>query len=204
MTERLPELEEEVRDVPLRALGRDLLGSAFRFAPLGQEVLCLHTGELEAAEPVPVRLHSSCITGEVFGSGRCDCDWQLRNAIDHIASVGRGIVVYLPGQDGRGSGLPTLLRSFLLMDQGMTSAKAFAAIGRPQDRRDYRLAVKALRFMGVERLRLITNNPLKLNALTKAGFEVDGRIPSLMDTDDPKLLQYLNAKTELGHMIEER
>ena len=191
------------RDVSVRVNGHELLMSAFA-GDKGTEIVCVHLGDLEAAGPVPVRLHSGCLMGEVFDSGRCDCAWQLRQAIDLIATQGRGAVVYVPLQDGRGAGIGALLGSYELMDRGMSSAQAFQALGHPLDQRDYGPAVEVLCQLGVSEAIAITNNPEKVRALESAGIAVRERLPSVMADGSPLIREYLRGKAmDFGHLIEE-
>jgi GTP cyclohydrolase II len=170
--------DEEVRDVPLRVFGHELRASAFDFGRHGGEVICLHVGGLAAPEPLLVRVHSACLPGEVLGSDRCDCAAQLRSAVELIAAAGRGLIVYVPRHDGRGAGIVTLLRSLVLMDEGLTSAAAFARLGVPVDSRDYGAATAALERLGVKDVVLITDNAQKVAALEAAGVRVHRCIPA--------------------------
>jgi 3,4-dihydroxy 2-butanone 4-phosphate synthase / GTP cyclohydrolase II len=181
--------------------------SAFKvkYGTQTSEFATLHVGEVSEDEAlgIPVRIHSGCITGEVFGDLRCDCAWQFKHAIQLISTASKGVVVYLPQHEGRGNGLLQKVRSFRLMNSGLSSAQAFVTMGIPLEVREYAPAMEALRRLGVQRLRLITNNPAKLDAARQYGFEVVGRIPSIVETTDPKLLEYLESKkTQLGHLIE--
>lgn len=192
-----------VRDVPLTVFGHDLLASC-RPARGGGELLCLHLGDFERLGSLPVRIHSGCLTGEVLDSDRCDCAWQLRHAVDIIAAAGRGVIVYLQRQDGRGAGLAALLRSFELMDRGLTSAEAFAALGEPQDRRTYVEAVEVLCELGVRDVDAITNNPHKLDAMRRGGLRVRRRVPSVVPPSHPRAARYFRNKTGLGHLVDRK
>jgi GTP cyclohydrolase II len=153
-------------------------------------------------EPTIVRVHSGCITGEVFHDVHCDCSWQLHHALELIAKSSLGVLVYLPTHEGRGNGLLEKIKSFRLIDEGLTTAQAFTALGIPLDTRDYSAALAVLHRLGVRRMNLITNNPEKLNAARQSGLEVVSRIPSVVPTKDRILLEYLEGKKrDFGHLI---
>ncbi len=193
-----------VRDVPLRVFEREMLASVFAFGQERREILCLHIGDLRTPSAIPVRIHSGCVTGEVFGSERCDCAWQLRHAVEVIDEARCGVVAYAPSQDGRGAGLVTLLRSFPLTNAGMSTAEAFEKLGAVVDRRDYSHALAALKLLGIGYASLITNNPDKLAAVESAGIRLGPRIPSVMPTSDSRVRKYLRSKRdELGHLMED-
>ncbi|MDW8059622.1 MAG: bifunctional 3,4-dihydroxy-2-butanone-4-phosphate synthase/GTP cyclohydrolase II [Thermomicrobium sp.] len=167
----------------------------------GDEIdLALVMGTLKSDEPVLVRLHSECLTGDVFGSQRCDCGPQLENAMQRIASEGRGVIVYLR-QEGRGIGLLNKLRAYHLQDRGLDTVEANLQLGFPADLRDYREAAIILRDLGVERIRLMTNNPRKVAALEDLGFTVVERVPiELPPTEHNR--RYLQTKRDkLGHLV---
>ena len=146
-------------------------------------------------QPVPVRLHSSCITGDLFGSLRCDCGDQLHQAIDHLAQTG-GVLVYL-SQEGRGTGLANKLRAYRLQDDGLDTIEADQHLGFRGDERDYSVAVAMLRALGIDRITLLTNNPGKLFALRQGGIEVAGRQPLIAPVNRHNL-RYVQTKRERG------
>ena len=155
------------------------------------------------AEPVLVRVHSECLTGDVFGSRRCDCGPQLHEAMRRIVAVGRGVVVYLCGHEGRGIGIGHKLRAYELQDQGFDTVDANVELGLPVDDRDYAAGAAILLELGVERVRLLTNNPAKTTALTAHGVEVVTREPLVTPVHDDNAA-YLRSKQErLGHRYEE-
>jgi GTP cyclohydrolase II len=155
------------------------------------------------ATGIPVRIHSGCLTGEVFGHMGCDCAWQFNHALKLISAASKGVVVYLPHHEGRGNGLFQKVKSFRLMNEGLSSEQAFSKMGIPLDARDYTVAMVVLRRLGLQRIRLITNSPAKLEAARHYGFEVVERIPTIVETIDARLLEYLEAKrTHQGHLIE--
>lgn len=195
-------VDQLARDVHFDAFGHDLLMSVFR-AESQSEIVCLHLGDLASAPPLPVRLHSSCLPAEAFGSQRCDCAWQLQYAVDFIAAAGRGAVLYLPHHDGRGAGVSVLLRSYELMDRGMSSAEAFAALSHPADQRDYSGATAVLRFLGVRQVLLLTNSPQKIAALRSAGIGVRKRLPIVMPDRNGHVLRSMRSKvSDFGHVID--
>lgn len=146
-----------------------------------------------------VRIHSECITGEAFGSKKCDCGPQLHRALEMISEKG-GHLVYLR-QEGRGIGLINKLRAYYLQDQGMNTLDANLHLGFKGDERDYSTGVEVLKLLGVDRLNLITNNPLKLDYLINAGIEIEKRIPLIIPAE-PQNIHYLNVKRDLmGHLL---
>ena len=169
----------------------------------GTEHLALVLGDLAAAGPdVLVRMHSECLTGDVFGSHRCDCGTQLEAAMAAIAAEGRGAVLYLRGHEGRGIGLVSKLRAYQLQDGGADTVDANTELGLPVDAREYSTGAQMLTDLGVHSLRLLTNNPAKVDGLAGFGLEVTGRVglPSLPTAHN---LRYLTAKRDrLGHHIE--
>ena len=199
-------IKDEVISVPFRSLDWDFFISVFQIehAAKTHECVCLHLGDLSKSEAngIPVRIHSGCLTSEVFKSSRCDCEWQLKDSLKFIHEALKGVLIYVPEHEGRGNGLLQKVKSFQLMDNGLTSAEAFAALGIPQDTRDYTPAIATLYRLGVTRIQLITNNPAKIKAAQSSGLEVVDRIPSVMQTTDPEVLSYLKSKRkQLGHLI---
>jgi len=155
------------------------------------------------AQEILVRMHSECLTGDVFGSQRCDCGAQLNAAMAAIAAEGRGIVLYLRGHEGRGIGLLAKLRAYQLQDGGADTVEANLALGLPADAREYSTGAQMLTDLGVRSLRLLTNNPAKLSGLSGFGIEVTGRValPVAPTADN---LRYLIAKRDrLGHQLDD-
>jgi len=172
----------------------------FRDAIGGSSVAVI-VGSPDLHEPVPLRLHSACLTGDVFGSRRCDCGDQLRLALRRLEEQGGGIILYLE-QEGRGLGLANKMRAYQLQDAGLDTIDANSALGFDDDERDYGVAVRMLQILGVKRVKLLTNNPAKLDGLTQAGIEVSGRIPlhGPVNSDNRR---YLTAKaTRAGHKLD--
>ncbi|HEY7013361.1 MAG TPA: bifunctional 3,4-dihydroxy-2-butanone-4-phosphate synthase/GTP cyclohydrolase II [Streptosporangiaceae bacterium] len=172
----------------------------------GTEHLALVLGDISdpgEAGGVLVRMHSECLTGDVFGSQRCDCGAQLNAAMAAIAAEGRGIVLYLRGHEGRGIGLLAKLRAYQLQDGGADTVEANLALGLPADAREYSTGAQMLADMGVRSLRLLTNNPAKLSGLSGFGIEVTGRV-ALPVAPTPDNLRYLIAKRDrLGHQLDD-
>jgi GTP cyclohydrolase II len=170
----------------------------------GDDPVAVIVGAPNLSVPVPVRIHSACLTGDVFGSRRCDCGDQLRLALARLHEAGGGIILYL-AQEGRGVGLANKMRTYKLQDAGLDTVDANNALGFDDDERDYGVAVRMLQMLGATRVMLLTNNPNKLDSLTKAGIEVFGRMPleTPLTADNRR---YLTAKAEraghhLGHAI---
>ncbi len=177
----------------------DILG--YREERGGQEHVALVCGDLRPTVPMLVRIHSECLTGEVFGSLRCDCRAQLELALEKIAGEGIGVLVYLRGHEGRGIGLVNKLRAYALQDRGRDTVCANSDLGLPIDARDYTVAVQILRDLGIQQLRLMTNNPLKLRALEESGLTITERVP-LMAAPTSDNQSYLLAKElKLGHLL---
>jgi GTP cyclohydrolase II len=175
--------------------------SAYAVEGVEGELICLSLGDLSSGSAPLVRLHSECLTGDVLGSLRCDCGQQLQASLEMVAAEKRGLLVYLP-QEGRGIGLVNKLRAYGLQDQGLDTIDANLALGLPVDGREYRTAAKLLLEMGLKRLRLITNNPAKCEALEAAGIKVVQRIPVAIPPN-PSNRAYLRTKARrLGHLLE--
>ena len=163
------------------------------------EHLALVYGDLSGDEPVLTRVHSECLTGDVFGSQRCDCGPQLDEALAAVVAAGRGVVVYLRGHEGRGIGLVAKLEAYALQDAGRDTVDANLDLGLPADARHYGAASQVLRDLGVEHVRLLTNNPEKSEALADFGVAVDAQLP-LTPRPNPHNLRYLHTKRDrMGH-----
>lgn len=166
----------------------------------GKEHLAITLGYLAAGDPPLVRIHSECLTGDALFSLRCDCGFQLEAALAAIAQVGRGAILYLR-QEGRGIGLGNKIRAYALQDTGLDTVAANHQLGFPADAREYGLAVQLLRHMHLTRIRLMTNNPRKFDALVRDGIEVVAREP-LQSGLNSHNEAYLRAKAvKLGHWL---
>jgi 3,4-dihydroxy 2-butanone 4-phosphate synthase/GTP cyclohydrolase II len=149
-----------------------------------------------------VRVHSECLTGDVFGSMRCDCGVQLDSALEQVANAGRGVVVYLRGHEGRGIGLGHKLRAYSLQDEGRDTVEANVELGFPADSREYGIGSQVLVDLGVTTMRLMTNNPAKYGGLEGYGLEIVERVP-LHVTPNHENISYLRTKQDkLGHLLD--
>ncbi len=173
---------------------------AFRPQDGGLEHLAILIGEPPRHLPVLARVHSQCFTGDLLGSLRCDCGDQLRGAIAEIAKAGSGVVLYLP-QEGRGIGLVNKLRAYALQDEGLDTIEANEALGFGDDERIYLAAAAMLQALGFERVRLLTNNPEKVEALRHCGVQVIERVPHVFPSNDHSA-RYLRTKAvRAGHLL---
>lgn len=179
----------------------------------GESQLCLYTnnrdekehlalvfGDIYEQPDVLVRVHSECFTGDVLGSRRCDCGEQLRHAMCQIAEEGTGVLIYLR-QEGRGIGLLDKLRAYNLQDQGYDTVEANLALGHQADERDYTIAARILKDLGAQSVRLLTNNPLKIEHLNDLGIPVKERVP-VEPTVTPENAEYLHTKVQrMNHLL---
>lgn len=166
----------------------------------GKEHVALVKGNVDTNEPILIRVHSECLTGDVFGSNRCDCGPQLHAALSHIREEGKGILLYMR-QEGRGIGLINKLKAYQLQEQGYDTVEANQQLGFKADLRTYEISAQILRDLGVNKVRVLTNNPRKITSLTEYGVQVVERVPLQMSPrKDNK--QYLQTKKEkLGHLL---
>jgi 3,4-dihydroxy 2-butanone 4-phosphate synthase/GTP cyclohydrolase II len=174
--------------------------SAFRQTTNDQVHLALVLGEIEPDSPVLVRVHSSCMTGDIFGSFRCDCGPQLHSAMEQIQQAGKGIVLYM-NQEGRGIGILNKLKAYQLQEQGLDTVEANLKLGFSMDDRDYGVGAQILRALGAKQLRLLTNNPKKRAGLLGYGLEIVENIP-LEIPSNPHNQSYLETKRDkMGHLL---
>ena len=165
-----------------------------------EELVALVMGDIHSAPPI-VRIHSQCLTGDVFGSLRCDCRLQLEMALGKIAKAGAGILLY-EQQEGRGIGLMAKLKAYQLQDQGMDTVEANVELGFAADCRAYELPAEVLKLLGVKSVRLMTNNPEKVSALESAGIVVAERLSAEVEPQE-SFAGYLKTKQEkMGHILE--
>ena len=171
---------------------------------VGDSQAAIIVGKPDFTNPVPVRLHSACLTGDVFGSRRCDCGDQLRLALARIEELGGGVILYL-AQEGRGLGLANKMRTYQLQDEGLDTFDANATLGFDDDERDYGVPAHMLRMLNCTRIVLLTNNPTKLDGLTTAGIEIAGRmqIDAPINADNRRYMKAKAARAEhrLDHLM---
>jgi GTP cyclohydrolase II len=169
---------------------------------VGSSPVAIIVGEPDFSAPVAVRVHSACLTGDVFGSRRCDCGAQLKLAITQLSESGGGVVLYLE-QEGRGLGLANKMRAYELQDGGLDTMDANMMLGFDDDERDYGVAARMLRMIGAKRVLLLTNNPGKLEALSEGGVDIAARVP-LHTRINPENRRYLATKaTRAGHWLDD-
>lgn len=174
----------------------------FRDEKSDKEHVVLTMGDVDSGEPVLARLHSECLTGDALFSMRCDCGSQLQAALQKIAEEGRGALVYLR-QEGRGIGLMNKIKAYKLQDAGADTVEANEQLGFGADMRDYSMCKAMFSHLGIDKLRLMTNNPRKVQALEDMGIEVVERVP-LQTGENPHNSKYLATKAgKLGHWINE-
>lgn len=166
----------------------------------GTDQVAIIVGKPDYTKPVPVRLHSACLTGDVFGSRRCDCGDQLALALTRLEDLGGGVILYL-AQEGRGLGLANKMRAYRLQDEGLDTLDANTTLGFDDDERDYGVAARMLQMLHCSRILLLTNNPAKLDGLTQAGIEISARVP-LEAPINPHNRRYLSTKAaRSGHQL---
>jgi GTP cyclohydrolase II len=166
-----------------------------------KEHVAIFKGDIIEEEDVPVRLHSECLTGDAIGSLRCDCRDQLENALKMIGQMDKGMVLYLR-QEGRGIGLINKIRAYSLQDQGLDTVEANIALGFRDDERDYAVAAHMLVSLKVKSVRLITNNPKKVEQITQHGIKVSERIPHIMEPNDHNRFYLETKAAKSGHFID--
>ena len=174
----------------------------FRQKSNGLEHIALIKGDVSTPEPVLVRVHSSCATGDIFGSQRCDCGDQLHKAMEMIEKEGRGVVLYL-NQEGRGIGLMDKIKAYKLQEQGLDTVDANLHLGHKADERDYGVGAQILNALGVHRMRLMTNNPVKRIGLEGYGLSVEATVPIEVAPNDYNLRYMRTKKERMGHHLDQ-
>lgn len=174
----------------------------FRQKSNGLEHIALIKGDVSTPEPVLVRVHSSCATGDIFGSQRCDCGDQLHKAMEMIEKEGRGVVLYL-NQEGRGIGLMDKIKAYKLQEQGLDTVDANLHLGHKADERDYGVGAQILNALGVHRMRLMTNNPVKRTGLEGYGLSVEENVPIEVAPNDYNLRYMRTKKERMGHHLDQ-
>jgi len=190
---------ERVAETTLPTAHGDFTAHGYRITIDGSEHLALVHGDISGDEPVLTRVHSECLTGDVFGSRRCDCGPQLDEAIQRIVQEGRGVVIYLRGHEGRGIGLVAKLQAYQLQDGGRDTVDANLDLGLPADARHYGTATQVLRDLGVGQVRLLTNNPDKVTNLEDFGITVTERVPLTIHPTDDNLGYLVTKRDRMGH-----
>jgi 3,4-dihydroxy 2-butanone 4-phosphate synthase / GTP cyclohydrolase II len=198
---RSERLIDKIAEAPVPTPHGTFTCQAWRSLIDGVDHIAFVRGDVSGDEPVLVRVHSECLTGDVFGSRRCDCGSQLADALDAIDEAGRGVLVYLRGHEGRGIGIASKLDAYRLQDGGHDTVDANLHLGLPVDGREYGTGAQILSALGVERVRLITNNPAKCEELGAHGIEVEERV-ALPIRPTPENITYLETKRRrMGHLL---
>lgn len=195
--EKLVEREQTVR-LPTEFGEFDL--HLYRSLTDGAHHLALVMGQVKSRTPVLVRVHSECLTGDVFGSCRCDCGPQLHEALRLIAKNGSGVLVYMR-QEGRGIGLPAKIHAYKLQERGLDTVEANESLGFPMDLREYGLGAQILTDLGVRKIRLLTNNPRKMVGLAGHGLEITGRVPIKIRPQKHNARYLQTKKSKMGHLL---
>jgi 3,4-dihydroxy 2-butanone 4-phosphate synthase/GTP cyclohydrolase II len=174
--------------------------AGYRSRTSGEEFVVLSKGELRPEIPTLVRIHSQCLTGDVFGSTKCDCGRQLKRAMEMIEREGRGAIVYQQ-QEGRGIGILNKIRAYALQDEGADTVEANERLGLAVDSREYRQCAEVLFDLGLCQVRVLSNNPLKLRALEEAGLEVVERVSIEVESSESAEHYMRTKKEKMGHLL---
>jgi 3,4-dihydroxy 2-butanone 4-phosphate synthase/GTP cyclohydrolase II len=193
-------LIERVVDVKMPTTYGDFQLFAFKEINTDQEHLALVKGTWEKDEAVLVRVHSSCITGDIFGSCRCDCGPQLHKAMEMIEAEGKGVIIYM-NQEGRGIGLMNKLKAYKLQEEGYDTLEANIKLGFKGDERDYGIGAQMIRNLGVTKMRLMSNNPTKRTGLTGYGLEIVENVPLEIESNIHNELYLQTKRDKMGHIL---
>src|SRR3954454_12176618 len=192
---------EAVAVAKLPTVCGDFKIAGYRSRNSDEDFVALYKGEMERKVPTLVRIHSQCLTGDVFGSSKCDCGLQLHRTMEMIQEEGRGAIVYQQ-QEGRGIGIVNKIRAYALQDQGADTVEANELLDLPVDSREYRQCAEVLYDLGLCRVRVISNNPLKIKALEEAGLQIVERVSIEVQAQESSA-RYLHTKKEkMGHLLE--
>lgn len=175
--------------------------AGFRSTTSDEEFVALIKGKIDATKPTLVRIHSQCLTGDVFHSLKCDCGPQLKRAMELIQAEGSGIIVYQQ-QEGRGIGIVNKIRAYALQDQGADTIEANVKLGFAIDAREYNQCAEVIKLLGARRVRLMSNNPDKVRALRNAGLEVVERVPLEVKSSAPAFKYLRTKKEQMGHLLQ--
>jgi len=191
--------------LPIAFAGREIALEAYAYKSAAPEFEALalvnRAGDASEGQPALVRVHSGCVTGDIFHSLRCDCQAQLHAALDKITQTPNGVLVYLPYHEGRGIGLLEKIKAYALQDEGLDTVDANLQLGHPVDARDYTLAGEILADLGFQKIRLMTNNPDKIDGLTAAGIEIVEQVPVVVEASAHNA-RYLDTKRErMSHKL---
>lgn len=191
---------ERVATAKLPTQFGDFMITGYRSTTSDEEFVVLYKGEMDGDVPTLVRIHSQCLTGDVFDSIKCDCGPQLHKSMELIEAEGRGAIVYQQ-QEGRGIGIINKIRAYALQDQGADTVEANAQLGFAIDARDYQQCAEILFDLGLCKVRVISNNPDKLAALERAGLNIVDRIPIEIDAEEPAAHYLRTKKEKMGHLL---
>ncbi|MGE3466272.1 MAG: GTP cyclohydrolase II [Pyrinomonadaceae bacterium] len=191
---------EKVATAKLPTEAGDFLIAGYRSLTSDEEFVVIYKGELDGETPTLVRIHSQCLTGDVFGSIKCDCGPQLRRTMEMIEAEGRGAIVYQQ-QEGRGIGILNKIRAYALQDEGADTVEANERLGFAVDARDYKQCAEILFDLGLCKVKVISNNPKKLAALEQAGLRIVERIPIEVETTPPAAHYLRTKKEKMGHIL---
>src|SRR5699024_5709206 len=193
---------EKAADTNLPTSFGDFQAIVYRGENNSDETIALVKGEVKGKDNVLVRVHSECLTGDVFGSKRCDCQQQLHASLEKISNAGSGVLLYMR-QEGRGIGLVNKLKAYALQEKGYDTVEANQVLGYEADERDYDVAANIIQDLGIESLRLLTNNPQKMEGLTKNGIHISERVPLEIPAKTENARYLTTKKEKMGHWLTE-